>query len=58
VILNNGPAPCTVRVPVSGTLPEGAHAVDLLGNERCAVRDGHLAGATVPARDGLVLQVT
>jgi glycosidase len=58
VILNNGPAPCPVRVPVSGTLPEGAHAVDLLGNERCAVRDGHLVGATVPARDGLVLQVT
>ncbi|MBN1641020.1 MAG: DUF3459 domain-containing protein [Anaerolineae bacterium] len=58
VVLNNGPTPYPLHIPVGRMLPEGAHLSDLLGDAHCVVRGGQVVGATVPAREGLVLRLT
>jgi neopullulanase len=58
VVLNNSTAPYPLAIPTAGALSEGAALTDLLGSAQCTVRDGAITGATVPARDGVVLRLS
>jgi hypothetical protein len=43
-------------LPLGGELDDGTGLEDLLGSATLQVRDGHIVGAPIPARSGIVLR--
>ena len=56
IVLNTGTEPWDVQVPVGGYLGDGTTLQAVWGEGRVEVRSGQMAGLSVPAREGLVLQ--
>ena len=58
VVLNNGPAPYDLDVPVQGLLADGTPLRDLWQGLAAQVAAGRIAGATLPPRSGAVFVVS
>jgi cyclomaltodextrinase len=56
-VFNVGARPWGLDVPVQGYLQDGAMLQGVWGEGTATVQDGRLAGLSVPARTGLVLEV-
>ena len=56
VLLNNGPQPATLNLPVRGYLDDGQCLRDVWGDSVLPVVHGQVSGIHLPARSGLVLE--